>query len=152
PHNYENVFEEWGKPVAFETLHDSGFEVYSQTIAIRPTDQEDLDACLKEIVPIIQRSVVGFASAPDRANAIIIDAVDQYADFWVYDQALADFSVATQIELGMVGNGPNDTVGDMEADRIQAVIDLMTEAGMDIPQVIPDDIHTNEYIDSSIGF
>ena len=63
-----------------------------------------------------------------------------------------NFSVTTQRELGFIGNGPNDTVGDMEADRIQAVIDLMTEAGMDIPQVIPDDIHTNEYVDSSIGF
>ena len=32
PYTYENVFEEWGKPVAFQTLHDAGFQVYSQTL------------------------------------------------------------------------------------------------------------------------
>ena len=152
PYTYENVFDDWGKPVAFQLLHDSGFEVYSQTIAIRTADQEALHDCLVEIVPIIQRSVVEYAASPDRANAMIIDAVEQYADFWVYDAALADYSVQTQVELGLVGNGPNDTVGDMEADRIQGVIDLMTDSGMDVPQVVADDLFTNEYIDPSIGF
>ncbi len=152
PHNYENVFEEWGRPVRFQTLHDAGFEVYSQTVAIRPADQDELDACLTEVVPIIQRSVVDFYADPDRANAIIIDAVEQYADFWVYDEALATYSVDTQIDLGLVGNGPNDTVGDMETDRIEGVIASMTDAGMDMPQVTAEDLFTNEYIDPAIGF
>ena len=152
PFTYENVFEEWGKPVEFELLHDSGFEVYSQTIAIRPDDQSDLDACLQQIVPIIQQAVVDFAAAPDHGNEIIIDAVEQYADFWVYDQALADFSIATQVELGLVSNGPDGTVGNMDADRIQSIIDQLAAAEMDFADVTPADIFTNEYIDDSIGF
>ena len=36
PYQYEHVFEEYGKAVAFELLHDAGFQVYSQTIGIRP--------------------------------------------------------------------------------------------------------------------
>ena len=40
PYTYENVFEEWGKPVAFQTLHDAGFEVYSQTLSIVPDQLE----------------------------------------------------------------------------------------------------------------
>ena len=33
---YENEFTDWGKPIAFQTLHDAGFEVYSQTLSMRP--------------------------------------------------------------------------------------------------------------------
>jgi hypothetical protein len=152
PHNYEFVFEEWGRPVAFGLLHDAGFEVYSQTIAIRPEDKETLAPCLEQVVPMIQRAIVSYAESPDRANAIIIDAVEQYADFWVYDEALAEFSVQTQKDLGLIGNGPNDTVGDMEEDRVQGVIDLIGDSGLDTNDVTPADLVTNEFIDESIGF
>lgn len=151
PYVYENEVEDWGKPVAFQLLHDAGFEVYSQTIAIRPADKESLDACLKAVVPVIQEASINYAANPDRANAIIIDAVEQYDTGWVYDEGLAAFSIEKQVELGLIGNGPNDTLGDMDGDRIQGVIDLMTGAGMDVPDITADDIYTNEYIDTSIG-
>ena len=139
--------------VEFQLLHDTGFEVYSQTIAIRPDDKGDLDACLQAVVPIIQQSVVDFAASPDHANAIIIDAVTQYADFWVYDEALAAYSVSTMSELGLHSNGSDDTIGNMDPDRIQGVIDLLMAAGMDVSSGISvDEIMTNEYIDESIGF
>ncbi len=153
PYTYENVFEEWGKPVEFQLLHDTGFEVYSQTVAIRPDAQADLDACLQQVVPIIQQSVIDYAASPGHANDIIVDAVEQYADFWVYDLALADFSIETQVELGLVSNGPDGTVGNMDTDRIQDIIDQLAAADMDFPaDVTPADIVTNEYIDDSIGF
>ena len=147
------MFEEWGKPVAFELLHDTGYQVYSQTIAIRPDDLEDLRPCLEQIVPIIQQAGLDFAADPSTANAVIIDAVDTYADFWVYDEALAQYSVDTQLELGLIGNGPDDIHGNMERDRIQGVIDAIRDAGLDIDaDLTADDLFTNEFIDESIGF
>ena len=41
--------------------------------------------------------------------------------FWTYSLELADFSVQTQKELGIVGNGPDDTLGNMDEARIQTV-------------------------------
>ncbi|MCP5027556.1 MAG: ABC transporter substrate-binding protein [Actinomycetia bacterium] len=152
PYNYKNVFDEFGKDVTFELLHDTGFAVYSQTIAIRPDDKADLDGCLKLVVPIIQQAIVDYGESPDRANGIIVDAVEQFADFWVYDLALAEFSIAKQLELGLVGNGPDSTVGNMDPNRIQDVIDQLVDAGMSVPEgLTPSDIMTNEYIDESIG-
>lgn len=142
---------EWGKPLAYDLLHNAGFEIYAQTIAIKPADKEALAPCLEQVVPIIQQAVVDYVESPDRANGIIIDAVEQFADFWVYDEDLANYSVETQLELGLVGNGPDDTLGDMEVDRIQGVIDLMSGAGLDIPDVTPEDLFTNEFVDESIG-
>jgi basic membrane protein A len=152
PYDYENVFTDWGKPVKLQLLHDAGFPVYSQTIAIRSDEKDALDECLKALVPVIQRATVSFVTSPDTANGIIIDAVDTFGSFWVYSEGLADFSVNAQKQLGLVGNGPNDTVGDMEEDRVQNIIDIMSTAGIETGGITTADIYTNEYIDPSIGF
>jgi hypothetical protein len=152
PYTYEHVFEEWGRPIAFQTLHDAGFQVYSQTLAVRPDQLETLRPCLERFVPIVQQAAIDFINAPDRANAIILDAVDQFDAGWVYDQGLADFSVETQRELGFVGNGPDDTLGNMEEARIQSVIDQIRDAGLDVPDgLAAADVFTNEFIDPDIG-
>jgi hypothetical protein len=152
PYNYEFVFEDWGKPVAFELIHDAGFQVYSQALAIRADDLDSMRPCLEQLVPVMQQAAVDYAEDPARVNAMIIDAVDQYASFWVYDQGVAEYSIATQVELGLVGNGPDSTIGNMDPARVQAVIDAMTSAGMDVLEgLTAADISTNEFIDESIG-
>ena len=152
PYNYKNTYEEWGKDVRYQLLHDAGFPVYSQTLAIRSADKAPLDACLKDLVPIIQRAVVNFSSNPDNTNSLIVDVVESFNSFWVYGKEIADYSVKTQSELGLVGNGTNNVVGDMDPNRVQEVIDLMDKAGININGIGPSDIFTNEYIDESIGF
>ena len=154
-YTYENTFEEWGKPVAFELLHDSGFQIYSQTIGVRQRDLASMAPCLERVVPIIQQAVVSYDASPDRANAIIVDAVERYASFWVYPPDLAAFSVAAQREYGLIGNGPDSTVGNIEPDRVQGVLDsiLATELASDVPDGLDvNDLFTNEFIDTSIGF
>ena len=152
PYQYENEFAEWGKPAQYELLHDTGFEVYSQTLGVRPADMEDMRACLELFVPVVQQSVVNFSSNPARANAIIVDAVDTFGSFWVYSMELGEYSVATMNELGLHGNGPDSTVGNMEESRIQGVIDKMVAAGMEVTTTNASDLFTNEFIDMSIGF
>jgi len=153
PYDYENTFTDWGKPVAFQTLHDAGFEVYAATLGIRPEQKAELDDCLKEIVPVFQQSVVSYINSPERTNAIIVDAVEQFADSWTQSMEITAWSVDQQKDLGLVGNGPDDTVGNMVGDRIQGVIDGMSQAGMAVPSGLSaDDLFTNEYINESIGF
>jgi hypothetical protein len=152
PYTYENEIDEWGKPVAFQLIHDAGLELYSQALAIRAADLETLRPCLEVLIPIVQQAVVDYAATPEQANAIIVDAVAQYNDFWVYNEGLAEFSVAKQLELGLIGNGPDATVGNMDLDRVQGVIDKMVAAGLEInPDLQASDLVTNEFIDESIG-
>jgi hypothetical protein len=153
PYEYENNIEEYGRKVGFQLLSDAGFEIYSQTLAIRPDRQEELDACLQQVVPIIQQAAVNFYASPDRTNATIIDAVEQYDTFWSYEPGLAAYSVQAQLDLGLAGNGPDSTIGNMDLDRIQGVMDAIRLAGLEFPEdLTPEDITTNEYIDESIGF
>ncbi len=154
-YTYEHIYEEWGRPVAFQLLHDAGFQIYSQTIGVRPRDMESMRPCLERVVPIIQQAVVSYDASPDRANAIIVDAVEQYASFWVYPPDLADFSVQAQRDFGLIGNGPDSTVGNMEIDRIQGVLDsiLATDLAADVVDGLSaGDLFTNEFIDADIGF
>ncbi len=152
PYNYEFEFEDWGKPVGFQLIHDAGLEIYSQALAIKTGDLEDLRECMQDFVPIVQQAVVDYAAGPDRANAIIIDAVEQYQDFWVYTQDLAAYSVETQLDLGLMSNGPDGTVGNMETDRVQGVIDQMVAADLEVQEGLEAaDLVTNEFIDDSIG-
>ncbi len=154
-YTYENTFEEWGKPVNFELLHDSGFTVYSQTIGVRAGELEMMAPCLELVVPVIQQAVVSYDASPDRANGIIVDAVERYGSSWVYPPDLAEFSVAAQREYGLIGNGPDSTVGNMEESRIQSVLDaiLETDLASDVADgLTASDIFTNQFIDPTIGF
>ena len=152
PWQYKNEFTEWGKDVKYQLIHDAGFEIYAATLAIRQADKEALSDCLKLFVPIVQQAAIDFVNSPDRANAIIIDAVEQYADFWVYGEGVAAYSVETQKELGLVGNGPNDTLGDFDFDRANAALQKMKDAGLDVPaDLTAEDMYTNEFINPEIG-
>ncbi len=105
-------------------------------------------------MPIVQQAVLDFAADPGPTNAMIVQIVADIASFWQYSPGLAQFSVDTQIELGLVGNGPDNTVGNMEIDRIQEVIDKIVAAGFDVDpsRTDPNNLVTNEFIDESIGF
>jgi hypothetical protein len=152
PWQYKNEFTDWGKDVKYQLIHDAGFEIYAATLAIRQADKEALSDCLKLFVPIVQQAAIDFVNSPDRANAIIIDAVEQYADSWVYGEGVAAYSVETQKELGLVGNGPNDTLGDFDFDRANAALQKMKDAGLDVPaDLTAEDMYTNEFINPEIG-
>ena len=153
PYAYKNTYEEWGKDVAFTLLNDNGFPIYSQTIAIKPSMKEEMDACLQQIVPIIQQSVVSYHGDPARANAMIVDINEQFDDGWVYTAGNAEFAAGAMAEYGLVGNGPDSTVGNMDTDRIQEMLDAIALAGLEHDETLtPADLVTNEYIDTSIGF
>jgi hypothetical protein len=152
PYLYEHVFEDWMRPVAYQLIHDAGFQTYSQTLAIRPDDLETLRPCLEAFVPVVQRSAVEFVSDPTRTNAAIVDVVEQYDTFWVYTPELADYSVQTQADLGLTGNGPDDIIGNLEPERVETLLQQVRDAGLEVPDdLTATDLYTNEFIDETIG-
>jgi hypothetical protein len=107
---------------------------------------------LKLFVPIVQQAAIDFINDPARTIAIIVDAVAKFADFWVYGEGVANYSVETMKELGLVGNGPNSTLGDFDFERANKVLEQMKTAGLDVPaDLTAEDLYTNEFIDPSIG-
>jgi hypothetical protein len=153
PYTYENLAE-YGKTPKFALLHDGGYVAYSQTLTMRPPVVEEMRDCLKLLIPIVQQSAVDFIASPERANAIIIDAVTQFDSGWSQDETKTAFAVATMKALGLVGNGPDGVAGSFDLNRVQQVIDDLRGLGtLDIPaDLTPGDVVTNEFIDTSISY
>ena len=84
PYIYENEVPEWGKPVAFQLIHDTGLEIYSQTMSTRPENVTKFADCFKKLIPIMQQADVDFAKDPAATNTLIVDLVKQYDTGWVY--------------------------------------------------------------------
>jgi hypothetical protein len=152
PYLYEQVFEDWMRPVEFELIHDAGFQTYSQTLAVRPDNLEALGPCLEAFVPVVQRSAIEFVNDPTRTNAAIVDIVEQYDTFWVYPADLAEFSVQAQLDLGLTGNGPDDVIGNFDPERVETLLQQVRDAGLEVPDdLTAEQLYTNEFIDESIG-
>jgi hypothetical protein len=152
PYTYEHDIEEWGRPIAFQTLHDAGFQPYSQTLGIRPADKQALAPCLERLVPMVQQAAIDYLGAPETANAVIVDVVEQFDAEWQYSAGLAAYSAAAQRDLGLIGSGPDTTLGNIDEARIAAVLQLLRDADLDVPDDLqPSDLFTNEFVDPSIG-
>jgi len=158
PYLYENELADWGKPVEYEYINDVGWENYAESIATKPENIEALSACFTKLVPIIQQASVDYINDPARTNAIILDAVAGFGeDFgWTYSEGTANYGVETIKADGLVANGPDDTVGNFDLDRVNALIELAVpiytaQGATPKDGVTADDIVTNQFIDPSIG-
>ena len=156
PYIYEFETPEYAKPVQYELIHDMGFEIYSQPLAVRPERIEEDRQCLELLVPIVQQAAVDYLNDGAQTNEIIVAVNGIYDDGWVYNAGEADFSNAEQGRLGLIGNGGDSTLGDHDMDRIQTVIDqlvpVFANLNIDIVEgLTAEDIATNEFIDESIG-
>ena len=157
PYVYENEISEWDKPVSYELIHDAGYPIYAAAVSVRSAELKELSPCLEQLVPVMQQATVDYFASPDETNTLILDLVDQFDTGWVYSQGVADFSVQAQIDEGLVGNGPDDTVGNFDAARVSEVFDIVSPIfeKLDTPPaagLTPEGLYTNEFIDTSIGF
>jgi hypothetical protein len=155
PYVYEHELEPWAKPVRFQLIHHTGYPIYPEAVVVRADRLEEHAACLEELVPILQRSLVDYLADPTATNDLIVELVDAYGGF-PYSSGKASFSVEQQLELAIVGNGDNGTLGDFDLARVQETIDIVAPiyAGQrrEIKaELTPDDLVTNRFIDESIG-
>jgi len=155
PFNYQNIFTDWGKPVETLLIHDSGFPIYQGAVAILDSNLDDAArSCLGALVPLIQQSAVDFQADPTATNAAIRQAVIDIDSFWELSDAGVANTVQVMTDKGLVGNGPDSTLGNFDMDRVAEIIKKIEEQVPSIEgpaDLKPEDLATNEFIDSSIG-
>ena len=158
PYIYEVETPEYGKPVKYELLHDMGFQTYSQNLGVRPERLEEDRECLERLVPIVQQAAADYVTDGAETNAVILDLNATYDSGWVYSLGLAEFANSEFGRLGLIGNGPDDTIGNFDMDRVQTLIEHMIPVFANpainieiVEGLMAEDIVTNEFIDESIG-
>jgi hypothetical protein len=155
PFAYENELPAWDKKVAWLLVADAGYPVYPETLTVRP-DRERADAaCLKRLVPIIQRSAVGYLADPGATNALIVRLTQDY-DAYPYSAQRAAYAAKVMRDNGIVGNGPDETLGNFDRARVGRLLDIVrpvfARAGQPLPAGLSvDDVVTNAYIDPRVG-
>lgn len=157
PYIYEFEVEAWGKPVDYQLINDAGYPTYAAVVSVKPDTITEYADCLTALVPVLQQATVDYYADPAMANELILTLVEEYDTGWVYSQGVADFSVETQLNDGIASNGPDDTVGNFDSDRVQALFDIVhpiyTAAERSVAEgVTATDIYTNEFVDPAIGF
>ena len=155
PYFYEKVLKDWMKPVAYEYIHDAGWTAYASSLGGTPESLEKNAECLKKLVPIMQQALADYVKSPDTTNAMILDAVNQINNGWVYDAGQAAASVEKQLADGLVANGTDGTLGSFDLQRVTDFIALAepvyAKTGAKVKEgLTAEDIVTNEFIDPNI--
>ena len=156
PFLYEHEVRQWRRPVRYALINDTGYPNYANMLAIRLRDRDRLSGCLAKLVPIMQRAQADFMRRPEPAVRLILAAVDAYRGGFFYSRALADDAVDVMAREGIVGNGGNRTLGDIDADRVKRLIGILTPILASQrkplkPGLTVEDLVTNAYIDPTIG-
>jgi hypothetical protein len=155
PFKYEHDIADWGKPVSFLLLHDAGWKIYQSNIVVRPETITKYHDCLAKLVPMWQQSEVDYITSSKTINDLLIDIVTKQNTFWTLSTAGEDNAVQEMLDLGIVSNGPDTTLGNYDFDRLQTFFDefvpIEKGKGVDIPDTLtPEDLATNEFIDPNI--
>jgi hypothetical protein len=155
PYFYEKVLKDWMKPVAYQYIHDAGWTAYASSLGGTPESLSKNAECLKKLVPVMQQALLDYVKSPDTTNAMILDAVNQFNNGWVYDAGQAAASVEKQLADKLVANSPDGTLGSFDLQRVTDFIALATPVYETTGAKVKDgltaeDIVTNEFIDPSI--
>jgi hypothetical protein len=161
PYVLEKATPEWGKPVKFQLVYDTGYPNYGSLLSIRTRDKGTLAPCLKKLMPIVQQSQVDLITKPDVQNQVIdltLQLSEAYKSGNPYTRDSAQFALAQEKKLQLTGDGspPNGTIGDFDMARIQRLIQIVGPifAGQKKPikeGLTPEEVATNEFLNTTIA-
>lgn len=156
PYFYEKVLKDWMKPIAYQYVNETGWTTYAQSLAGTPDSISKNSGCLARLVPVIQRAQIDYVTDPTAANAVIVDAVNQFNNGWAYDAGQAAASAGQLTKDGIVANSPDGTLGSFDIARvtqfISVALPVFEKAGYEPQKTLTAaDIVTNEFVDPAVS-
>lgn len=147
--------KKWAKPIDSLLISDLGYAIYPSMLSVAKNRMDELTPCLTLLVPLLQQAQIDYVRQPAEINDLLFRFNDagMGAPFWHTSRALLDYAVATELSAGIVSNGSDATLGNFDMHRTAALLDIL-RPHLDIralPNVRPEDVVTNRFIDPSIG-
>lgn len=111
--------------------------------------------CFQVLVPVLQQALVDYAGDPEPANELVVELAAQLGDT-AYGPELAAAATAELLDGRYLGNGRDDTIGDLDLGRVRGLLENAVPRWRDAEVPLPsgvtaDTIVTNRFIDRSIG-
>lgn len=155
PYKY-SVLSSGAITTGYQFIHDAGWTSYMSALAIRADRLAEFSPCLSKLVPMMQQAQIDYIGAPQRANAIIMATTKAYDSWWTQTEGDTANGAKTQKDLGIIGNGETATFGDFEdarmLDFIAKALPIFREQGLDVVDVTPSDLATNQFLDPAITY
>jgi hypothetical protein len=154
PYAYRYIYRDWMKDIAYQYIHESGWQPYAMSVSATPEQLSRYEQCLRLFVPVLQQATKDFFSTPEPAVARIVDASRQFDTTWSYspEQARAALEIITSD--GLIGNGSDNVLGSFDTQRIEDFLDSFRQAFPDVStsNVTAEQLFTNDYLDASMSF
>ena len=156
---YENLID-WkdGAPadVDFLLIHELGWQPYPGAYNVLTERLDEFSPCLEVFVPVLQQAWVDFLGNPGPVGDEIVAVTEVYNNFWKLTPELNEEAYRIFEATGIASNGPDDTYGNFDPDRVSTLFDAMKsildETGVDLPEgYTAQSVYTNDFIDPSIG-
>lgn len=154
PYLFEQLTE---SPDSFgsQLLDDAGYERDAGVLSARPQALVRYPECFAVLVPVLQQALADYLSEPDATTELLVDLSARLGDD-SYDAELAAAALELLVDERIAGNGRNATIGDIDLGRVrdlfEEAIPAWKRADLFVPDVTPNDIVTNRFIDRTIGF
>lgn len=160
---YENL-PQWGRPVAYKLIQDSGYPNYAGVLAIRPRDKASLTPCLRKLVPILQQAQIELWKNPAPAARRLVKSVTDFNTSFIYADGNAQFGFCQLQREGLVSNPRSGPIGTLEPGKVQRVLDILRPVlagktasdlpglkGVDVPDGLTGgSLATNEFLDPAL--
>lgn len=156
PYTYESDTPAWDKPVSYQLVKDTGFDIYASNLSVRADELDAMAPCLDKLVPLVQQATADYITAPEETDSTIVDIVAQDTSFTPYTDGEAAFSSALLKEKGLIANEADGSVGTYDAARTQNNLaelgPVLAADGARLPaDLTAEQLFTNRFTDPSIG-
>ena len=158
-YKYENEIE-WKDgapaPVDYAIIHELGWQPYPAAYSVLTERLDELSPCLELLVPMLQQAWVDYLDNPEPIGDVVIEVTEAYNNYWTLSPELNAQAFELFESDGYGSNGPDDTYGNFDAERIQTLFDdfgpILEENDITLPDgYTAESSYTNEFIDESIG-
>lgn len=123
-------------------------------LAARPQALVRYADCLHVLVPSLQRALADYLDDPMATNELLVSVAAELGHP-EYDAAFVAWSFRRMLTGGYAGEGRDDTIGDVDLGHVRSlfgrVVGEWRDVGLDVPDVVAEDIVTNGFIDRTIG-
>jgi len=104
PYRWEHDVPGWKKPVKFLLVHDSGYQIYPQGLAVRTAQFDKSKECLKRLVPMVQKAQIAYLNDPGPTNGALVKIAQTLGDGPPITSEGNSNAVVIMRDLHLVGN------------------------------------------------
>jgi hypothetical protein len=153
PYYYSHELPAWNKAISYQLIATTGYNPYSNTTFVTPSNLKKYSACLAKLVPMIQQAQISYLQSPSRVNQLIIQLSDAYKIGGTYNQAIASYADQTMLADKIVAQPASGAFGSFDMARVDTLIGQLKStnsvtglsAGFSATT-----LETNKFIDPSI--